>query len=144
IKHREDTRERIAALCEQLTGDGRVANVEQFHAMLAAAARLTCAGMNLVAHMTYAQRIDLDGKPLAAEDFKLVPQGHTGGALNMVPALVGWRLANGLTGRIRAWLMGRGHGVAVVEPGNPLTGDVASARQGRYDRSAAGLAQLCQ
>ena len=144
IKHREDTRERIAALCEKLTGDGRVANAEQFHAMLAAADRLTCAGMNVVAHMTYAQRIDLDGKPLAAEDFKPVPEGHTGGALNMVPAFVGYLLANALTGKTRAWLMGQGHCVAAIEAVNALTGDVSSAQQGRYDRSAAGLAQLCQ
>src|SRR5690606_7742277 len=104
IEHREDTRERIAKLCEKLVSDGRVTDAEQFHAMLAAADRLTCAGMNVVAHMTYAQRIDLDGKPLAAEDFKPVPEGHTGGALNMVPAFVGYLLANALTGKTRAWL----------------------------------------
>ena len=144
IEHREDTRERLTALCDKLVSDGRVAHAEQFYAMLAAADRLTCAAMNVVAHMTYAQRIDLDGKPLAAEDFKPTPEGHTGGSLNMVPAFVGYLLANALTGRTRAWLMGQGHCVAAIEAVNALTGDVSPAQQGRYDRSAEGLARLCQ
>ena len=144
IEHREDTRERIAKLCEKLVSDGRVTDAEQFHAMLAAADRLTCMAMNVVAHMTYAQRIDLDGKPLAARDFKPTPEGHTGGSLNMVPAFFGYLLANALTGKTRAWLMGQGHCVAAIEAVNALTGDVSAAQQGRYDRSAAGLAQLCQ
>lgn len=75
IEHREDTRERIAALCEKLVADGRVTNAGQFHAMLAAADRLSCMAMSVVAHMTYARRIDLDGKPLATEDFKPIPEG---------------------------------------------------------------------
>jgi len=144
IEHREDTRERIAALCEKLVADGRVTNAGQFHAMLAAADRLSCMAMSVVAHMTYARRIDLDGKPLATEDFKPIPEGHTGGALNMVPAFVGYLLANALTGKTRAWLMGQGHCVAAIEAINALTGDVSPAQQGRYDRSAVGLAQLCQ
>ena len=144
IQHSEQTRQRIATLGEQLVKDGRVADAEQFHAMLAAADRLTCAAMNVVAHMTYAERIDLHGKPLAAEDFKPTPEGHTGGALNMVPAFVGYLLANALTGKTRAWLMGQGHCVAAIEAINALTGDVSPAQQGRYDRSAEGLAQLCQ
>ncbi|MFA5678260.1 MAG: xylulose 5-phosphate 3-epimerase [Pseudomonas sp.] len=144
IRHSEATRERIAALGEKLIADGRVADADQFHAMLAAADRLSCMAMNVVAHMTYARRVDLSGAPLAAEDFKAAPEGHTGGSLNMVPAFVGYLLANALTGKTRAWLMGQGHCVAAIEAVNALTGDVSDAQRGRYDRSAEGLARLCQ
>src|SRR5690606_32175233 len=108
INHAQKTQQRIAALATQLVESGRVEDGDRFYAMLAAADYLTCAGMNVVAHMTYARRIDLDGKPMAAEDFKSTPEGHTGGALNMVPAFVGYLLANALTGKTRAWLMGQG------------------------------------
>ena len=46
------------------------------------------------------------------------PEGHTGGALNMVPAFVGYLLANALTGTTRGWLMGQGHCVAAIEAVN--------------------------
>lgn len=144
IQHAEQTRQRVAALAARLVADGRIADEQRFYAMLAAADRLSCAGMNVVAHMTYATRVDLDGQPLAAADFKPTPEGHTGGSLNMVPAFVGYLLANALTGRTRGWLMGQGHCVAAIEAVNALTGDVSAAQQGRYDRSAAGLARLCQ
>ena len=144
IRHSEQTRERITALASQLVASGRVEDEEQFYAMLVAADRLTCAGMTVVAHMTYARRVDLDGQPLAAEDFKPVPEGHTGGSLNMVPAFVGYLLANALSGRTRAWLMGQGHCVAAIEAINTLTGDLSPAQQGRYELSEAGLARLCQ
>jgi len=65
--------------------------------------------------MTYAQQVHLDGTPLAADDFKTNPEGHTGGALNMVPAYAGYLALNALTGRTRAWLMGQGHCVAAVD-----------------------------
>lgn len=100
--------------------------------------------MNVVAHMTYARRIDLSGAPLAAEDFKPTPEGHTGGALNMAPAFVGYLLANALSGTTRGWLMGQGHCVAAIEAINALTGDVSAAQRGRYDRSETGLSQLCR
>src|SRR5690554_7880746 len=79
IHHDQQTRQRIAELAAQLVADGRIADEDRFYAMLAAADRLTCAGMNVVAHMTYARRVDLDGQPLVAEDFKPTPEGHTGG-----------------------------------------------------------------
>src|SRR5690554_6808268 len=144
IRHSQQTRQRIAELAAQLVADGRIADEDRFYAMLVAADRLTCAGMTVVAHMTYARRVDLDGQPLAAEDFKPVPEGHTGGSLNMVPAFVGYLLANALSGRTRAWLMGQGHCVAAIEAINTLTGDLSPAQQGRYELSEAGLARLCQ
>ncbi|OAD16536.1 xylulose 5-phosphate 3-epimerase [Achromobacter insolitus] len=142
IQHRADTVERVDALVRRLAASGRLAHQDEAYAMLAAADRLCCAAMNVVAHMTYARRIALDGASLSADDFKPNPEGHTGGSLNMVPAFVAYLLANALTGKTRGWLMGQGHCVAAIEAVNALTGDVSSAQRGRYDRSEAGLARL--
>src|SRR5690606_39627960 len=79
--------------------------------------------MWLVVHMTYAQRVRLDGAPLEADAFKPSPQGHTGGSLNMVPAYVGYLAANVLTGQTRGWVMGQGHCVAAIEAVNVLIGN---------------------
>src|SRR3546814_12622480 len=38
--------------------------------------------------------------------------------------------------------MGKGHSDAAIEAVNALTGDVSRAKQGRYDRSEAGLSRL--
>ncbi|MGY6270937.1 phosphoketolase family protein [Achromobacter denitrificans] len=142
IRHRADTVARVEALVARLAASGRIASPDSAYALLGAADRLACAAMNVVAHMTYARRIDLAGAPLAPEDFKPTPEGHTGGSLNMVPAFVAYLLANALTGKTRGWLMGQGHCVAAIEAVNALTGDVSAAQRGRYDRSAAGLARL--
>src|SRR5690606_21651494 len=107
IRHSEQTRERITALAIQLVASGRGEDEEQIYAMLVAADRQTCAGMNVLAHTAYARRVDLVGQPLAAEYFEPVPDGHTGGSLTMVPAFVSDLLADGLSGRTRAWLMVR-------------------------------------
>ena len=144
ITHRADTVERVQVLVARLLAEGRIADAPTAYALLAAADRLACTAMNVVAHMTYAQRIDLSGAPLAADDFKPVPEGHTGGALNMAPAFVGYLLANALSGHTRGWMMGQGHCVAAIEAVNALTGDVSPAQRGRYDRSEAGLSQLCR
>lgn len=144
LRHRADTQRQVAALIDTLVADGRCEHPDRAYALLAAADRLTAMAMNVVVHMTYARRLDLDGRPLAAEDFKPQPEGHTGGALNMVPAFVGYLLANALTGSTRGWLMGQGHCVAAIEAVNALTGDVSETQRGRYDRSADGLARLCQ
>ena len=144
LQHRADTVAAADALVQQLLDQGRLADAEHGYHLLGAADRLACMAMSVVAHMTYARRIDLQGLPLAAADFKPNPEGHTGGSLNMVPAFVGYLLANALSGHTRGWLMGQGHCVAAIEAVNALTGDVSPAQRGRYDRSAAGLAQLCQ
>ena len=143
IAHRAETVARIDALVEGLLRDGRIADADRAWNLLAAADRLTCVAMNVVAHMTYAQRFDPSGAALAAEDFKPTPEGHTGGALNMVQAFVGYLLANALTATTRGWIMGQGHCVAAIEAVNALTGDVSPAQRGRYDRSAEGLSRLC-
>lgn len=73
-----------------------------------AADRVTSAGMWLVAHMTYSQRVRTDGAALEFDDFKTTPEGHTGGSLNMVPAYAGYLLTDALDGVTRAWMMGQG------------------------------------
>ncbi|TXH95241.1 MAG: xylulose 5-phosphate 3-epimerase [Pseudomonas sp.] len=142
IAHRAETVTRMAEQVARLVAGGRIASEDQAYALLAAADRLSCVALNLVAHMTYARRIDLAGGELAAGDFKPTPEGHTGGSLNMVPAFVGYLLANTLSGRTRAWMMGQGHCVAAIEAINTLTGDLSPTQRGRYDRSEAGLNRL--
>ncbi|HMN21377.1 MAG TPA: xylulose 5-phosphate 3-epimerase [Ottowia sp.] len=144
IVHTLATVHRVDALIQRLVANGRFDDACEAYGLLAAADRLSCVAMNVVAHMSYARRFDLSGAPLAAEDFKAVPEGHTGGALNMVPAFVGYLLANALTGTTRGWIMGQGHCVAAIEAVNALTGDVSPTQKGRYDRSEAGLSRLCR
>ena len=144
IAHRSETIERMQALVQRLVAQRRIADEASAHALLAAADRVACTAMSVVAHMTYARRIDRSGRPLGSDDFKQTPEGHTGGSLDMVPAFVGYLLANALTGTTRGWLMGQGHCVAAIEAVNALTGDVSAAQRGRYDRSEAGLSRLIE
>lgn len=137
-----ETVERLAAATERLVRRGAWPDEESVYRMLAAADRLASAAMWVVAHMTYARRVDLSGAALPAEAFKSSPEGHTGGSLNMAPAFVGYLLANALSGGTRSWIMGQGHCVAAVEAVNALTGDVSPGQKGRYDRSEANLSQL--
>jgi phosphoketolase len=141
IRHRPDTIAQVAEMVDELVGQGRF-SAPEVYALLAAADRVSCAAMNVVAHMSYARRIDLTGAPLAAADFKPAPEGHMGGSLNMVVAFVGYLVANALTGTTRGWLMGQGHCVAAIEAVNALTGDVSDTQRGRYDRSEQGLSRL--
>lgn len=141
IRHRPATIDGAEELVSTLSGAG-LTTPAQAHALFAAADRLSCAAMNVVAHMSYARRIDLAGATLPLEDLKPSPEGHMGGALNMVPAFVAYLLANALTGTTRSWLMGQGHCVAAIEAVNALTGDVSATQRGRYDRSEAGLSRL--
>jgi phosphoketolase len=98
--------------------------------------------MWVVAHMTYASRVDLSGAELPASAFKQQPEGHTGGSLNTVIAYVGYLAANALSGHTRAWTLGQGHCVAAIEAVNALIGDVSPGQAGRYDRTEAGLSRL--
>lgn len=143
IVHREATVAASEALVARLVAQGRLDDADAAWRLFAAADRLACVAMNVVAHMTYARRFDPDGAPLQPDDFKPAPEGHTGGSLNMVPAFVGYLLSNALTATTRGWIMGQGHCVAAIEAVNALTGDVSPNQRGRYDRSAAGLSRLC-
>ncbi|MDP3801797.1 xylulose 5-phosphate 3-epimerase [Brevundimonas sp.] len=141
IRHAPETVARIEALVARLQASGK-GPADELYGRLAAADRLASAGMWTVAHMTYAQRVDLSGADLPPDAFKPTPEGHTGGSLNMVPAFVGYLAANALSGLTRSWVMGQGHCVAGIEAVNALTGDVSPSQRGRYDRSEAGLSRL--
>src|SRR5262249_24874870 len=109
-----------------------------------AADRLTSAAMWLVVHQTYARHVFLDGRELSRDDFKPHPEGHTGGALNMVPSYVGYLLANALSELTRAWAMGQGHCVAAIDATNLLVGNMTPAHATRYDLSDSGLTRYVQ
>ncbi len=138
IEHRDSTRERVAAMAEHLTetGDG-----VHFWDLMAAADRLASAAMWLTVHDTYAQRVYQDGRSLRREDFKARPEGHTGSALNIVPAYVGYLLANALTGHTRAWIAEQGHAVSGIDCVNVLVGNVTAAHS-IYDRTDEGLSRF--
>jgi len=142
IRHSAETIERAENLVERHWGEGALAHPDEARALFSAADRLANAAMWVVAHMTYAARVDLSGADLPAEAFKETPEGHMGGSLNMAIAFVGYLTANALSGTTRSWLLGQGHCVAAIEAVNALTGDVSPAQAGRYDRSQAGLSRL--
>ncbi len=139
IRHTPLTRRRVTemvtALGERAEG-GRGPSVWE---ILHAADRIASAAMWLVVHETYARNVYLDGRALKADDFKTVPEGHTGGSLNMVPAYAGYMAVNALSGFTRAWLMGQGHCVAAIDSVNLLLDNLRPPHAERYDISDAGL-----
>lgn len=143
IGHREDTVARIGTLLDRLVAQGILPDREQGYALLAAADRLASQALWLVAHMTYASRVRLDGSNLEAEDFKSHPDGHTGGSLNMAIAYTGYLLANALTRETRAWIMEQGHCVAAISAVNTLVRNTSPALASRYTLDDEGLSRLC-
>jgi phosphoketolase len=139
IRHTPITQRRVATMVQALEEQGVRGDGGSAYELLSAVDRVTSAAMWLVVHETYARTVHMDGRPLRAEDFKPSPEGHTGGALNMVPAYVGYLAVNALTGMTRAWLMGQGHCVAAIDSVNLLVGNMTSAHARRYDLSDDGL-----
>ena len=142
IRHSDQTQVRVFQALERLRADGTPADDVAPYALLAAADRLAAAGIWLTVHQTYACRVYLDGRALASEDFKRDPQGHLGGALNIVPAYVGYLAANALTGRTRSWLAGQGHTVGAIDSVNLLVGNLTPAHAARYELSDTGLTRF--
>ena len=139
IRHSPVTRRRVREMtahlaAQRVRGDG-VAMYELLHAL----DRVASAGMWLVVHQTYARNVYLDGRPLAQDDFKPRPEGHTGGALNMVPAYGGYLGINAMTGMTRSWLMGQGHCVAAIDSLNLVVGNMMHAHATRYALTDEGL-----
>jgi len=139
IEHTVETQARVFAMAELLAarsvwGDG----VPLFEALYAAD-RVTSAAMWIVVHETYAQNVYLDGRDLRPEDFKPDPEGHTGGALNMVPAYAGYMAVNAVTGETRSWIMGQGHCVAAIDTVNLLLDNMTPAHAERYSVTDEGL-----
>ncbi|OHC28653.1 MAG: xylulose 5-phosphate 3-epimerase [Pseudomonadales bacterium RIFCSPHIGHO2_02_FULL_60_43] len=142
LQHSPQTFAAVYRMAHQLVQAGVQADLPSVYRHFHALDRLTAAGLWLVVHMTYAQRVRLDGEALAAEDFKVSPEGHTGGALNMVPAYAGYLALNNLTGETRGWLMGQGHCVAAIEALNLLTANQHPEQAERYPCDEAGMSQL--
>jgi len=132
IQHTLETQARVFAMAEQLAAQGIEGDGVPLFDLLHAADRVANAGLWLVVHETYARNVYLDGRPLAADDFKPRPEGHTGGSLNMVPAYAGYMAINALTGLTRAWIMGQGHCVAAIDSLNLLLNNMTTAHAERY------------
>ncbi len=139
IEHSVESQARVFATAELLAARGVAGDGVPLFEVLHAADRVACAGMWLVVHETYARNVYLDGRDLALGDFKPDPQGHTGGALNMVPAYTGYLAANAISGTTRAWTMGQGHCVAAVDSVNLLVGNMTEAHAERYAVTDEGL-----
>jgi phosphoketolase len=139
IRHTPATKARVRAMVDALATAGVRGDGQPVFEVLAAADWIASAGMWLVVHETYARSVYLDGRRLGPEDFKPAPEGHTGGALNMVPAYTGYMAINALTGITRAWLMGQGHCVAAVDSVNLLLGNMTAAHAERYGLTDEGL-----
>jgi phosphoketolase len=142
LQHCPQTCAAVYRLAHQLVQSGAQVDLASVYRHFQALDRLTAAGLWLVVHMTYAQRVSLDGVALAADDFKVTPEGHTGGALNMVPAYAGYLALNNLTGETRGWLMGQGHCVAAIEALNLLTANQHPEQAERYPCNEAGMSRL--
>ncbi|HYE04665.1 MAG TPA: xylulose 5-phosphate 3-epimerase [Planctomycetota bacterium] len=144
VHHDDATQVRMHHLAARLVDSGAAPSTDQVWRLMAAADRLCSGGMWLVVHQTYARRVHLDGRPLRPDDFKERPEGHTGGALNMVPAYVGYLVANALSGLTRAWVMGPGHCVSAIDAINLLVGNQLDAQAQRYGLDEARLADFVQ
>lgn len=144
IPHEDPTQVRVYEMVDYLVHRGALASREQGYAILEAADRVASAGMWLVAHMTYAKTVHLDGRDLGPDDFKEAPEGHMGGSLNMVPAYTGYLAANALQGITRSWVMGQGHSVSAIDATNVLVNNVTPEFAQRYDVTSEALTRLAQ
>ncbi len=139
IRHSIETQFRVFSMVEHLEVMGVQGDGVQILDLLYALDRITSAAMWVVVHETYARNVYLDGRELLQEDFKPNPEGHTGGALNMVPAYAGYMAINAITGHTRAWVMGQGHCVAAIDTVNLLLNNMTPAHAERYSLSDEGL-----
>ncbi len=139
IEHSVETQARVFDMVETLAARGVRGDGQPAFEVHSAADRVASGAMWLVVHETYACNVYLDGRDLRSDDFKPDPQGHTGGALNMVPAYTGYLLIDALTGITRSWVMGQGHTVAAIDSVNMIVGNVTEAHAARYDVSDEGL-----
>ena len=142
IEHTAETQAAVYRLAHQLVQAGTQPDLASVYRKLNALDKITAAGMSLVVHMTYARTVHLDGSPLTAEEFKVQPEGHTGGALNMVPGYAAYMALNALTGETRGWLMGQGHSVAAIEALNVLLGNMHPEQQQAYGNGIEGINRL--
>jgi len=137
IEHTPETQERIFCMAEILAERGMPE--DELWDLLYALDRIASAGMWLVVHETYAQKVYRDGRELKSEDFKIKPEGHTGGSLNMIPAYSGYMAIDAITHITRGWMMGQGHCVAAIDSVNLLLDNLSPVHADRYDLSDEGL-----
>lgn len=137
INHHEMTQKHVRHVLNKICKNE--GDLEGLLSLMIAADRVTNAAMWLVVHQTYANYVDLSGTELQAENFKENPQGHTGGSLNMIPAYVGYMLANSISGITRAWLMGQGHCVAAIDSVNLILNNMRIEHAERYSWTKEGL-----
>ncbi|MCG4453967.1 xylulose 5-phosphate 3-epimerase [Pseudomonas sp. MMS21-TM103] len=142
VQHSPETCAAVFRMAHQLVQAGKQPDLASVYGLLRALDRLNAAGLWLVVHMTYARRVRLDGMALESGDFKVKPEGHTGGALNMVPGYAAYLALNALTGETRGWLMGQGHCVAAVEALNLLTANQHPEQAARYSCDETGMSRL--
>lgn len=142
IEHSATTQVRVSEMALVLVRRGQAASADAVYELLAHVDRVANAAMWLVVHATYADRVYSDGRPLEASDFKKKPEGHTGGALNMAPAYVGYLAANALTGTTRSWMMGQGHCVSAIDAANLLVDNMTPAHAERYSRTDEGMTRF--
>eukprot|EP00898_Chlorokybus_atmophyticus_P005652 jgi/Chlat1/6088/Chrsp40S05668 len=143
IKHSEETQAQVYDLAQKLQQKaGSNYSEEQFFGLLHALDRITSAAMWLVVHLTYADKVHLDGHGLAPDEFKSTPDGHTGGSLNMVPAYVGYFGANAIAGITRSWTMGQGHCVAAIDSVNLLLDNMLPGHGMNYSVTDEGLTKF--
>src|SRR5690625_1455537 len=62
IQHHSDTQAAVIALAQDLVSRGLQPNLDAVYTLMHALDRLTAAGMWVVVHMTYANRVRLDGR----------------------------------------------------------------------------------
>jgi len=141
IEHTVETLARVFAMAEVLSSRGVQGDGVPFFDLLQALDRVTNAAMWVVVHETYARNVYLDGRELKSEDFKPNPEGHTGGALNMVPAYAGYMAINAITGHTRSWIMGQGHCVAAIDTVNFLLNNMTPAHAERYSLTEEGVSR---
>ncbi len=142
VVHQERTQLGVARLEQAFLAQKKVADSASFYRALEALDVITNQAMWLVVHMTYAQKLYLDGRDLPAADFKLRPRGYTGGALNMVPAFAALHALNHFSQIPHQWIMGQGHSVAAVDALQILTGTALPERRKKYPLDEAGLSRF--
>ena len=69
FEHKLETQAAVFRLAHQLVQAGHQADLAAVYRLLQAIDRIASAALWLVVHMTYAERVRLDGSALAAEDF---------------------------------------------------------------------------
>lgn len=141
IRHTDATCAQVQLLANHLVRQKLQPDTASVYRLLAALDRLTSAALWLVAHMTYAQRLRMNGEPLQRTDFKPHPEDHNLGALNLVPAYAAYLVLNRLTGVTRSWVLGAGHWGAAVEAVNALTDNQYPEQQACY-QGAEGWSRL--